>query len=142
MGMGVMQRTAAHDPQCWGPVTKRLVDNISALIVVFSTSAGYQLLVCDEAMVICRPSYPQFPFQLVQNRQRGFILRLCCRHPFDDSLVGMIPLSIITQRVDRLFEFLVGFFRYPLLRLGLSSGLQRIANNLKDTFITVEQGLG
>lgn len=54
----------------------------------------------------------------------------------------MIPLFIITQRVDRLFEILIGFFRYPLLRLGLSSGLQRIANNLKDTFIAVEQGLG
>lgn len=53
----------------------------------------------------------------------------------------MVPLFIITQRVDRLFEFLVGFFRYLLLRLGLSSGLQRIANNLKDTFITIEQGL-
>jgi hypothetical protein len=93
-------------------------------------------------MVICRPSYAQFHFQLVQNRQRGLILRLCCRHPFDDSLVGMVPLFIITQRVNRLFEFLVGFFRYLLLRLGLSSGLQRIANNLKDTFITVEQSLG
>lgn len=54
----------------------------------------------------------------------------------------MVPLFITTQRVDRLFEFLVGFFRYLLLRLGLSSGFQRIANNLKDTFITVEQGFG
>ena len=93
-------------------------------------------------MVICRPSYTQFPFQLVQNRQRGLILRLCCRHPFDDSLVGMVPLFIITQRIDRLLEFLVGFVRYLLLRLGLSSGLQRIANNLKDAFMTVKQGLG
>ena len=54
----------------------------------------------------------------------------------------MVTLFIIAQRVDRLFDFLVGFFRYLLLRLGLSSGLQGIANNLKDTFITVEQGLG
>ena len=92
-------------------------------------------------MIICRPSYTQFPFQLVQNRQRGLILRLCCRHPFEDSFVGMVSLFIITQRIDRLFEFLVGFFRYLLLRLGLSSGLQCITNNLKDTFITVEQGL-
>jgi hypothetical protein len=117
--------------------------SISVLIVGSPTSAGYQLLlVCDEEMVIGGPSYTQFPFQLVQNRQRGLILRLCCRHPFDDSLVGMVPRFIISQRVDRLFEFLVGFFRYLLLRLGLSSGLQCVANNLKDTFITVEQGLG
>lgn len=54
----------------------------------------------------------------------------------------MVPLFVITQRVDRLLEFLVGFFRYLLLHLGPSSGLQRIASNLKDTFITVEQGLG
>lgn len=92
-------------------------------------------------MVICRPSYAQFPFQPVQNRQRGLILRLCRGHPFDDSLIGMVPLFIVTQRADRLFEFLIGFFRYLLLRLRLSSGLQRIANNLEDTFITVEQGL-
>jgi hypothetical protein len=87
-------------------------------------------------------SYTQFLFQLVQNRQRGLILRLCCRHPCNDSLARMEPLFVITQRVDRLFEFLVGFFRYLLLRLGPSSRLQRISSNLKDTFITVEQSLG
>lgn len=137
LGVRVTQRATAHIPKCWGPTDKYLGPHCRPLhvgwvsIISMRRSNGH-----------LQTSYTQFSFQLVQNRQRGLILRLCHRHPFNDSLARMVPLFVITQRVDRLLEFLVDFFRYLLLRLGPSSGLQRIASNLKDTFITVKQGLG
>jgi hypothetical protein len=52
----------------------------------------------------------------------------------------MPRLFIIAQRVDRLFEFLVGLFRFLVSRL--SSRPQRIVNDLKYSSTTVGYGLG
>ena len=51
----------------------------------------------------------------------------------------MALLFMISQHVDRLFEFIVGPFRFLLFRP--DGGLQRIVNDLRYTFTTVEQGL-
>lgn len=91
------------------------------------------VLACDKGLKSL--SYTQSLFQLVQNRRGGLVLRLRFFHSFIDSLFGMVPLFIPTQRVDRLFEKF-DFFR--CLPLPQSRELQRIVNNSKYTFTTDE----
>ena len=81
-------------------------------------------------------------FQFVKRLQGQLVLRLGFFHTFSDIHldVDTVLPYIISQRIDRNFEFLVSLFRCCLLRL--SSGRQRIVNDSRYTFRTVEQGFG